>query len=117
MTIKYVIPILAFFWFVPNASASIVSSTFNTSSTWVAPMSEIIIVEAWGGGGGGGGQNLGSDGGGGGGGGAYIRKNVQVVGGLTYLVTIGDGGAGGSGGCGVNGLDSWFMSATNTLAE
>jgi len=72
--------------------------SFTSSATWLCPAGVTSIqVEAWGAGGGGGGGGTGNkDGGGGGGGGAYIANNaVSVTPGVTYTITIGNGGAGG----------------------
>ena len=66
--------------------------TFTGSDTWIAPgitEAEVLVV---GGGGGGGGHT-----GGGGGGGGYIYQPAQtIVGGSTYTITVGTGGAGGT---------------------
>ena len=72
-------------------------ATFTASGTWTAPAgvtsAQIILVGA-GGGGGGGSQNVA---GGGGAGGQVIVRNLTVVPGTTYNVTIGAGGQGGQG--------------------
>lgn len=72
-------------------------ATFTASGTWTAPAgvtsAQIILVGA-GGGGGGGSQNVA---GGGGAGGQVIVRNLTVVPGTTYSVTIGAGGQGGQG--------------------
>jgi len=72
-------------------------ATFTASGTWTAPAgvtsAQIVLVGA-GGGGGGGSQNVA---GGGGAGGQVIVRNLTVVPGTTYNVTIGAGGQGGQG--------------------
>jgi len=72
-------------------------ATFTASGTWTAPAgvtsAQVILVGA-GGGGGGGSQNVA---GGGGAGGQVIVRNLTVIPGTTYNVTIGAGGQGGQG--------------------
>jgi hypothetical protein len=72
-------------------------ATYTASGTWTVPSgvssAQVILVGA-GGGGGGGSQVVA---GGGGGGGQVITKNLTVVPGTTYSVTIGAGGQGGQG--------------------
>jgi hypothetical protein len=86
------------------------STTFNATSTWVAPAGCLTaIVECWGAGGGGGGSGNGTGAaGGGGGGGAYSKKTLSVVPGTSYTVTVGAAGTGGTGANGTTGGDSWF---------
>jgi hypothetical protein len=72
-------------------------ATFTASGTWTAPAgvtsAQVVLVGA-GGGGGGGSQNVA---GGGGAGGQVIVRNLTVVAGTTYNVTVGAGGQGGQG--------------------
>lgn len=84
-------------------------ATFTASGTWTAPAgvtSAQVILVGGGGGGGGGSQNVA---GGGGAGGQVIVRNLTVVPGTTYSVTIGAGGQGGQGA--INGA----ADVTNTL--
>lgn len=72
-------------------------ATYTASGTWTVPSgvtSAQVILVGGGGGGGGGSQAVA---GGGGGGGQVITKNLTVVPGTTYSVTIGAGGQGGQG--------------------
>jgi hypothetical protein len=72
-------------------------ATFTASGTWTAPAgvtSAQVILVGGGGGGGGGSQNVA---GGGGAGGQVIVRNLTVVPGTTYNITIGAGGQGGQG--------------------
>jgi hypothetical protein len=72
-------------------------ATYTASGTWTVPSgvssAQVILVGAGGGGGGGSAAVAG----GGGGGGQVITKNLTVVPGTTYSVTIGAGGQGGQG--------------------
>lgn len=89
------------------------TQTFTTTGTWTAPAGVTSVqAECWGGGGNGGGA--GSSGnavgsGGGGGGGAYAKKQLTVVPGNVYTVTVGTGGAPGG--------DTWFSTALTVLAK
>lgn len=84
-------------------------ATFTASGTWTAPtgVTSAQVILVGGGGGGGGGTQDGA--GGGGAGGQVIVKNLTVVPGTTYNVTIGAGGQGGQGA--INGAGD----ITNTL--
>lgn len=69
---------------------------FNTGTMipWVAPFTGTITLTGWGGGAGAkGGVPLGAGGGGGGGGEKRVHT-ISVIQGLTYFISIGDGGAG-----------------------
>ena len=80
---------------VKPATASAVTDTFDSSTTWTAPAGVTsATIEAWGAGGGGGGT--GSNGKGGGGGGGYSSAVVGVTPGNNYTVTVGVGGAPGN---------------------
>lgn len=106
----------------PTPLLSVVSgsvTTFNSTSTWVAPADGTVNVKAWGGGGGGGGANNGTaSGGGGGGGGAYSEETTfSVTKDTSYTVTVGAGGSGGTNANGTDGGDSWFNSTGTVLAK
>lgn len=72
-----------------------VTQTFTTSQTWVAPGGVYSVqIECVGPGGSGGAAALTATGPGGGGGGAYAKKNAYtVVPGNSYTITVGTGGA------------------------
>ena len=93
------------------------TNAYTNSTTFVPPPGVTsVTVEAWGGGGGGG-MALGNPStGGGGAGGSYARRQVEVVAGQAYTVTVGAEGAGGASATtnGTNGGASWF-STTNTI--
>lgn len=109
---------------VPTLTGSI-SPIFSASTYWTAPPGvTTVLVEAWGAGGGGGGSQSGSvtgANGGGGGGGAYSNKQITVVPGTTYLVSVGTSGAGGTGGAspgaGITGGDTFFKDTGTVLAK
>lgn len=92
---------------------------FNSSATWVCPISGLYMLRMWGGGGGGSGgtnaQNATNSWtcGGGGGGGALLRTEfIQCTEGASYSFTRGEGGAGGGPAAeGQPGGDSSFIGA------
>ena len=81
-----------------NGTSYYLSFTTTGSTTWTAPATIRSPITYWiVGGGGGGGGAYDNSGGGGGGGGAVITGTYEVVGGKTYSVVVGAGGAGGTG--------------------
>ena len=97
-----------------SPTGTVVSATYNSSSTFTAPAGiTSATVQAWGGGGGGATRTT-TGAGGGGGGGAYSRAAVAVLPGSNYTVTVGTGGA-----ANTAGGDSWFGlgSTTGALAR
>lgn len=97
-----------------SPTGTVVSTTYNSSSTFTAPAGiTSATVQAWGGGGGGASRTS-NGGGGGGGGGAYSRGAVAVLAGSNYTVNVGGGGA-----ANTAGGDSWFSlgSTTGALAR
>ena len=64
------------------------------ASTWTAPSDVTVVEYLVVGGGGGGGGAAGTGSGGGGGGGAVLTGTVEVTGGTTYDIFVGDGGTG-----------------------
>ena len=97
-----------------SPTGSIISTTYNSSSTFTGPAGiTSVTVQAWGGGGGGASRTS-NGAGGGGGGGAYSRAAVAVLPGSNYTVTVGGGGA-----ANTAGGDSWFSigSTTGALAR
>lgn len=104
--------------------------TFTADGTWIAPPTvSFAILEGCGGGGGGGagaGQaatstsnNTYSSGGGGGGGALRMTAIVPIIGGSTYTIDIGAGGAGGSSpsAFGSDGADTTFFLSATELAR
>ena len=104
-------------------SASNISATYESTTTWVCPANVTAVqVEAWGAGGAGGSAIRGTSKaamGGGGAGGAYAQLNsFPVVSGRTYYINIGTGGVSSTNNLAtVPGGDSWFNSnnVTSTL--
>jgi hypothetical protein len=105
------------------ASASDVSLTYNSSTTWTCPANVTAVqVEAWGAGGAGGSALRSPDTGsveygGGGAGGAYAKKtNYPVSPGTSYYINVGVGGTNNSSvnDTTVPGGDSWFNSVNST---
>jgi hypothetical protein len=85
---------------------------FNASGTFTVPTGiTSVIVECWAGGAGGAPDGA-LNGGNGGGGGAYSRSTLTVVGGNSYTVTVGAGGASNAAGG-----DSWFSTNATILAK
>ncbi len=108
--------------FLFSSSTHAATETFNSSTTWVAPVGVTSVqVEAWGAGAGaynGVSNRAGccQAGRAGGGGGAYSKKNtVSVTPGNSYTVTVGAGGAGGA--SPANGGDTYFIDNTTVLAK
>jgi len=97
------------------ANAQIISQTFNSSTTFTAPIGVTsVTVETFGGGGKGGSRVTGGNGAyGGGGGGAYAKSVITVVPGTTYTVTVGAGSSSSAS----PGGDSWFINTTTILAK
>ena len=97
-------------------SASNISATYGSTTTWVCPANVTAVqVEAWGAGGAGGSAIRGTSKaamGGGGAGGAYAQLNsFPVVSGRTYYINIGTGGVSSTNNLAtVPGGDSWFNS-------
>ncbi|NBV97511.1 MAG: hypothetical protein EBT30_08225, partial [Verrucomicrobia bacterium] len=100
-----------------------VTSTYQSSTTWICPANVTAVqVECWGAGGAGGSALRTPDTssiqyGGGGAGGAYARKtNYPVTPGTTYYINVGVGGTNNSStnDTTVAGGDSWFNSANTT---
>ena len=97
-----------------NPTGTVISTTYNSSSTFTAPPGiTSATVQAWGGGGGGASRTS-NGAGGGGGGGAYSRAAVAMLAGSNYTVNVGGGGA-----ANTAGGDSWFGlgSTTGALAR
>jgi uncharacterized repeat protein (TIGR01451 family) len=97
-----------------SPTGTIISATYNTSSTFTGPAGiTSATVQAWGGGGGGA-QRTSNGAGGGGGGGAYSRSALAVIPASSYTVTVGAAGAQNT-----TGGDSWFAlgSVTGVLAR
>jgi len=101
-------------------SLSSISSTYNSSTTWICPENVTAVqLEAWGAGGAGGSaQRVGASGtvqyGGGGAGGAYAKKlSYPVVPGNTYYINVGTCASNNSTvtSNAVAGGDSWFNSS------
>lgn len=97
------------------ANAQTISQTFNSTSTFTAPIGVTsVTVETFGGGGKGGSRVSGGNGAyGGGGGGAYAKSVITVVPGTTYTVTVGTG----SNSSASPGGDSWFINSSTILAK
>lgn len=91
------------------------TDTFNSTSTWTAPINvHFARVRCWGSGGGGF-----ADASGGGGGGAYSEALVPVTPGTIYTVTVPVGGTGGvfAGASPTDGADTWFGTSGTILAK
>ncbi|MFC1647862.1 glycine-rich domain-containing protein [Nanoarchaeota archaeon] len=94
------------------------SVNYTYTSSWVAPGGVYEVqVELWGAGGAGGGSNSNYDGGGGGAGGQFVRKNITVVPGTNYTITVGSGGTGAANSNGNPGGDTWFNHTGTVIAK
>jgi len=105
------------------ASASNISATYGSTTTWVCPANVTAVqVEAWGAGGAGGSaQRVGASGtvqyGGGGAGGTYAKvTSYPVVPGSTYYINVGTCASNTSSvaGTAIAGGDSWFSSSNSS---
>ncbi len=107
-----VVMAMACLLFAPGGWAQ-TTETFNSSTTWTAPVGVTsVTVEAWGGGGGGGAATVAASKGGGGSGGQYAKKVVTVTPGTNYAIAIGSGGTVGTTSSGGAGGDSTFGGTT-----
>ncbi|MBL0082837.1 MAG: HYR domain-containing protein [Saprospiraceae bacterium] len=86
---RYIASLLLLFFFEISFSQTV--QTFDSSGSFTVPAGVYTLkVEAWGAGGAGGILTNGAKGGGGGG--AYAIRNITVIPGATYTVTVGNGG-------------------------
>jgi predicted CxxxxCH...CXXCH cytochrome family protein len=102
-----------------NTVSAQTTETFNSSTTWTAPVGVTLVsVECWGSGGSGG-SSANNSSSGGGGGGAYSRSlSLVVVPGNNYTINVGVGGAApGKNASGIVGGDTWFLSNSTVFAE
>jgi hypothetical protein len=103
---------------IPFINFSQTTVAFTSTTTWTCPYGvTTVTVKCWGGGGSGGGTSTNTQyGGGGGAGGAYAQKDVTVVPGTTYTVTVGATKTGTTA-AGSQGNPTWFSTVGTVYAE
>lgn len=115
---KITFTLLSISFLFPTILFSQTTVPFTSTTTWTCPYGvSTVTVKCWGGGGSGGGTTVNTQyGGGGGAGGAFAQKDVSVVAGTTYTVTVGATKTGTTA-AGALGNPTWFSTSGTVYAE